>query len=114
MIQTTLSITLYDGKFDNRFEKQEEAQILLINYVCAAVSVLIQKPYHQKTFVLVISFLFLAQGSFEVHYGKFTTNATGMTHLHQITLILASLVTVSIHLSSGLPNGQLHKKISLL
>jgi len=34
-----LSIAFSGGKFDNRFEKQEEAQILLNNYVCAAFSV---------------------------------------------------------------------------
>jgi hypothetical protein len=34
-----LSVTFSGGKHDNRFEKQEEAQILLNNYVCAAVSV---------------------------------------------------------------------------
>jgi hypothetical protein len=31
-----LSIAFSSGKFDNRFEKQEEAQILFTNHVCAA------------------------------------------------------------------------------
>jgi len=34
-----LSVTFPGGKFDNRFEKQEEVQILLTNYVCVAGSV---------------------------------------------------------------------------
>jgi hypothetical protein len=34
-----LSIAFSGEKFDNRFEKQEEAQIVFTNYVCAAGSV---------------------------------------------------------------------------
>jgi len=39
-----LSITFSGRKFYNRFKKQEAAQIMSNNYVCAASSVWIQKP----------------------------------------------------------------------